>query len=135
MADGGKDRHGLAAPTVARRRLTPRNAFGDACAKGAKPFRTRLALGSISHRLHWKDGPLVQTGQCQPGALEMRVRFPRGPLQTPVVKRTSCLASNEAFRVRLLVGVLAGPVVQRQDIPVTWGRSVVRIHPGLIALR
>src|SRR5437899_1744534 len=50
-----------------------------------------------------------------------------------MVKWTSCLASNEVFQVRVLVGVLHSPVVQRQDVPVTWGRSVVRVHPGLLS--
>ena len=39
--------------------------------------------------------------------LESAIHNPQSAIQnTPVVKRTSCLASNEGFRVRLLVGVL-----------------------------
>src|SRR5262249_11983362 len=61
-----------------------------------------------------------------------------------MVKGTSYLVSTEMFRVRLLVGVLGSPrpswergernspVVQWQDSPLTWGRSVVRVHPGLL---
>src|SRR5260370_41173839 len=62
---------------------------------------------------------------------EMRVRLPCLPL-APMVKRTSSHGSNLGFRVQILVGVLDSPVVQRQDIPVTWGRSLVRIQPGLL---
>ena len=32
-------------------------------------------------------------------------------ITAPMVKRTSCLASNEVFRVRLLVGVLSETVI------------------------
>src|SRR5207249_547730 len=49
-----------------------------------------------------------------------------------VVKRTSCLASNEAFRVRLLAGVLTVPWSSGQGASPTRRRSVVRFHPGLL---
>ena len=53
---------------------------------------------------------------------EMRVRLPCLPLDTPMVKRTSFLASNEGFRVRVLVGVLLSPVVQWAGRPRDMGK-------------
>lgn len=65
----------------------------------------------------------------------------------PMVKRKSYLASNETFRVRLLVGALSNvmcgvwiapgtsrlvPSSSGQDNSLTWRRSVVRVHPGLL---
>src|SRR5262249_39990302 len=67
----------------------------------------------------------------------MRVRLPCLPLtHIPVVKRTSCLASNETFRVRLLVGVLKhSPVVQRPGQPLDVGKIGGSTPPGTTDIR
>jgi hypothetical protein len=68
--------------------------------------------GFDSHRLHCRIRKVAGYGWPGHGAnvvspsRGMRVRLPHLPLNALVVKRTSCLASNEAFRVRLLAGVL-----------------------------
>src|SRR5689334_1771046 len=64
-----------------------------------------------SSHLHFRAGGL--TGRHLYRTQEIGVRLPAGPLvNTPMVKRTSYLASNETVQVRLLVGVLSGsPVV------------------------
>ena len=49
----------------------------------------------------WADRP---TGRHRPGVAEIRVRLPSA--YGSMVKRTSCLASNEMFQVRILVGLL-----------------------------
>src|SRR5262249_39277098 len=57
-----------------------------------------------------------------------------GFLNAPMVKWTSYLASNETLRVRLLLGVLnLVPSSRGQDVPLTWERAVVRVHPGSLS--
>ena len=46
----------------------------------------------------------------------------------------SSRAIRQEFRVRVLIGVSRFaeqvPSSSGQDVPLTWGRSVVRVHPG-----
>jgi hypothetical protein len=67
------------------RRHSSRASVGDRMCQGGEAASHAACVGFDSHRLHCNraSGP---TGRCQPGALEMRVRFPRGPLLTPMVK-------------------------------------------------
>jgi hypothetical protein len=104
--------------------------------------QTLLSHGRDQGSIPWRSTDWKVAGYGWPGRSGTSVpregdegSTPLPSAWTPVVKRTSCLPSKEAFRVRLLVGVLHSPVVQRQDVPVTWGRAVVRFHPGLLAFR
>ena len=81
---------------------------------GAHVPRGRDCLASRLRWVQFPSSPLDKgasdpMARDQPGVLEMRVQFPRGPLTTPMVKRISSLASNETFRVRLPGGVLLVP--------------------------
>ena len=135
-----------AGPTV--RRLACNQAIGVRLPGGplmrAHGPTGRHRPGVAEIRVRFPVGPLTTwkvAGYGLPGH-GANVVLPRGdegstPLPsalTPVVKRTSCLTSNETFRVRLLVGVLRSerivPSFSGQDSPLTWGRSVVRVHPG-----
>jgi hypothetical protein len=55
---------------------------------------------------------------------------PSPSAHAPMVKRTSCLASNEALRVRFLLGVLSRPVVQRPGRPLDMGKTGGSSPPG-----
>ena len=75
-------------------------------------------------------------GRHQPGVLEMRVQFPRGPLDTPVVKRTSQLFPKGQVQVRLLAEVLVGEEYPR-GVPAACDRAKVegevRLLTGMVA--
>jgi hypothetical protein len=121
---------------------------GDRKAAIRQPWELE-SVGSIPTPLTtWAHGP---TGRHQFGRLEIRVRFPVGPLRkvagygwpgrsakavlptemrvrlpclplAPMVKRTSSHASNLGFRVQILVGAIPSPVVQRAGHPRDMGK-------------
>ena len=148
---------------------------------GTVAGRVRLPGGPLIDMGRWSNGQTLLLQSRDQGSIPWRstrmegsrirlagpiwnVGSPQGdegstPLPSahaPVVKRTSCLASNEAFRVRLLAGVVgqrqSAAAVGRTDCPlplptatdptVPWSsgqgasptrrRSVVRFHPGLL---
>src|SRR5437588_813534 len=71
-------------------------------------------------------------GGRRPGVAEIWVQLPAGPLNAPMVKRKSYLASNEEFWVRVLIGVLRteGFLVATLRVGTPLGRSASRLRPG-----
>ena len=99
----------------------------------------RRQYGILAIRVRLPVGPLIRkvAGYGWPGhgANVVLLRGDKGstPLpsaRAPVVKRRSCLASNEALRVRLLLGVLDRPVVQRPGQPLDMGKTGGSSPPG-----
>ena len=104
---------------------------GGACTKG-----WRVCLANKLGWVRFPSSPLRELGcssnrRTPASHVGNRGANPRRSTAAPVVKRTSSLASNEAFQVRPLVGVLRdSPVVQLAGHPLDMGEIGGSTPPG-----